>query len=524
MIHNPVVGADGFMSEDMSPLAEHDLDPHLVEQLPTLPGTAVEFLRLCEDPTVGVKDVAAVAQRDPALLARIIQVANSPFYSPREPVSDVARASAILGLRSLKMIGVGFAILGDLWSTTSKSHALAGVIGASSMAGSAARSFSARVGTGRDEEALTAGLLSFLGELALLRCYPEAFNELWESEGHLPSAQAQREAMGADGVTVGVALLDRWKMPTSLRDGVLARRRSIDERLAPTPRVYEASLGFGTAIAELLTSGGAALERIRPAARRWGFDDDELLHYWGEFRLALRRTNQQMDLDVTSDLDAIVVEAKTEYLQSSVHASDELNRAQLEIEELRAENERLEGLSLQDPLTGIANRAAFNKFLRSSLASLQRVGGNVLVGVAMFDLDYFKQVNDSAGHLVGDELLKVMANAAHMSARQDELFARLGGDEFAMVMRPRSLQEMEAGIERVRGSMVAAAANTPGVPSATVTGGGALIRAVVGDLDSVETLLSTAADDALYSAKRGGRNNVHVTAVDGPGALSIVNG
>ena len=70
------------------------VDPYLLEQLPTLPGTAVAFLRLCDDPTAGVADVAKVAARDPALLARILQVANSPYYGTREPIADVVRASA----------------------------------------------------------------------------------------------------------------------------------------------------------------------------------------------------------------------------------------------------------------------------------------------------------------------------------------------------------------------------------------------------------------------------------------------
>lgn len=94
--------------------SEATLDPQLLEQLPTLPGSAVAFIEICDDMTVGVRDVAAVAQSDPALVAKILQVANSPYYSPREPVVDVVRAAAILGLRSLKMIGVGFAIVGDL--------------------------------------------------------------------------------------------------------------------------------------------------------------------------------------------------------------------------------------------------------------------------------------------------------------------------------------------------------------------------------------------------------------------------
>ena len=100
------------------------LDPYLLEQLPTLPGTAVAFLKLCDDPQAGVADVAKVAERDPALLARVLQVANSPYYGTREPITDVVRAAAILGLRNLKLIGVGFAIVGDLWAQSDASTTL----------------------------------------------------------------------------------------------------------------------------------------------------------------------------------------------------------------------------------------------------------------------------------------------------------------------------------------------------------------------------------------------------------------
>ncbi len=485
------------------------LDPQLMEQLPTLPGVAVDLIAMCEDPTVGVRDVAAVAQRDPALLARILQVANSPFYAPREPVTDVTRAAAILGLRSLKMIGVGFAILGELWSSSTRSEPLADIIGASAIAGSAARSFSARLGTGRDEEALTAGLLAFVGELGLLRCYPDQMAELWIDLGHLPSARVARERLGTDAVVVGDLLMERWALPEGLRGGVRVRRLSLDARLARTPSVFDASLGFGTAIAELMTGGEPALQRIGAPARGWGFTDEELLGYWSEFRSAARRTSQQLDLDVGPRLDAMIVEAKDDYMSSLVHASTELDAARLEIAKLKAANERLEGLSLQDTLTGAPNRPAFVSHLRASLAAKQRDPNERAVGVAMFDLDHFKRINDSLGHPAGDRLLQAVVTSALDSVRQDELFARIGGDEFAMVLRPASLAELEIAVERVRRTMVDGAARA-GVPAATVSAGAAVLLSPELGLEEAASALTSAADDALYAAKGQGRNRLVV--------------
>ena len=504
----------------MSATSTESLDPRLLEHLPTIPGIAVDFVQLCDDPNAGAKDVAAVAMRDPALMARILQVANSPFYSPREPVVDVGRAAAILGLRSLKMIGVGFAILGELWASDDRSRELAGIIGASTMAGSAAHSFSVKMGTGRDEEALTSGLLAYLGELALLRGFQDEMVALWDETGGMPTAARQRETFGTDGPRVGVALMDHWHIPTDLRGGALVRNAPIDARLERSSHVYDAALGFGTAISDLLAAEPeAALDRIKPASRAWGLTDDELMRYWGDFRLAARRTTQQLGLDMATELDQLIVGAKDDYLASQVAALDQLEAAQREIEQLRAENERLEGLSLQDPLTGIPNRAAFDQHLRGALSSLGRRPDSTPVAVALFDLDYFKQVNDREGHVVGDELLQAIGAAACEAVRGDELFARIGGDEFAMVLLPESMAALEAGTERVRRAMVDAAARV-GRGAATVSAGASMVKRAELDLAEIEDALLRAADDALYAAKRRGRDQTFVTAAIATGLVA----
>ncbi|MGI9605721.1 MAG: diguanylate cyclase [Acidimicrobiales bacterium] len=484
------------------------IDPHLLEQLPTLPGTAAEFLRLCDDHTVGVADVASVAQRDPALLARILQVANSPFYAPRQAVTDGTRAAAVLGLRNLKLIGVGFAVVGDLWTGIEDSDALSGIVGASAMAGSGAQSFSTRVGTGRDEEAFTAGLLSFIGELALLRCYPDEFAELWTEVGGMPTVRQQLEALGADGPTVGALLMERWSIPLGLHTGVRMRQSHLVDRLAMRSQVFDASLGFGTAIAELITRGEGALERLRPAARSWGFDDEDLIGFWAEFRLAVRRADRQLGLSVGADLDALIVDDKDEYMSSMVRAATELESARNQIEELRAENQRLEGLSMLDPLTGIPNRPALQSRLRALLAKLIRRGGEQGVAVVMFDLDKFKLVNDSLGHPVGDLLLREVAGAAHHAVRTDEIFARLGGDEFAMVLEPETTAELLAAAERIRKAMTDAIHELPYDLPVTVSAGASLVKNPADDIEVAVADLIRSADDALYDAKHAGRNQV----------------
>lgn len=100
----------------------------------------------------------------------------------------------------------------------------------------------------------TSGLLSYVGELALLRRFPDEFVEEWTSEGGLSTLEHQRETMGVDGARVGEALMESWHIPEDLCDGVRARSQPLADRLRCTPNVFDAALGFGTAISDLLAA------------------------------------------------------------------------------------------------------------------------------------------------------------------------------------------------------------------------------------------------------------------------------
>lgn len=503
------------------------LDPSLLDQLPALPAVALDLLRLADDPDASVAAGAAIVERDPALLASVMQTANSPIFAPRNAVVDAVRAVSVVGLRNLTLMGVGFAVLDDLWSDDVPRQPLAGLMSASVMTASAARAFSASIDQPVRPGTTAAGLLAFVGELALLRCRPERFGALWERCGAMPTVEQQHTELGADGVEVGSALMARWELPAELRDGVRIRALPTAERFADRDDDLDVALGFGTAAAERLTSGGSALQELRDAAAARGLGDDRLLGWWAEFRRTSLDTTQQLGLPLGSELAEMIDQEEAAYRQSAtvivgadgadepgdvpVELASELDSARREIETLREENDRLEGLSLQDPLTGAPNRTAFEAHLRSALAQLRREPDpQFFVGVALFDLDHFKDVNDTHGHLVGDQLLTAVSSAGLRSARQNELFARLGGDEFAMILRPRDEAELGRGVERVRQAMRSGAQREGGVSGQTVSAGAAILHRFEGEVDAALLRLMQAADDALYACKDAGRDRCAV--------------
>lgn len=183
---------------------------------------------------------------------------------------------------------------------------------------------------------------------------------------------------------------------------------------------------------------------------------------------------------------------------------DNLERAVAErTRELQDANARLERLAVTDGLTGLFNHRRFQETLQAELLRTQR--HRRPLSVLMVDVDYFKRVNDSLGHPVGDELLRRLAEVLGNDLRQTDLIARYGGEEFAAVLpettktealqvaeRMRAAVEQKINEERTWGQKVTVSIGVATAPE---------------DGDNHETVLE-AADQALYVAKRQGRNRV----------------
>jgi diguanylate cyclase (GGDEF)-like protein len=154
-----------------------------------------------------------------------------------------------------------------------------------------------------------------------------------------------------------------------------------------------------------------------------------------------------------------------------------------------------------DPMTGLFNRRGFIEAAHQLMARQARKGE--FVSVLMFDLDHFKSINDSYGHAVGDDALRLFAATASVSMRANDVIARFGGEEFVAIL-PGNITDAVMVADRVRLAFEAAALKVGEHSlSATVSvgascsDGGADIEVLIGD-----------ADAALYRAKLNGRNRV----------------
>jgi diguanylate cyclase (GGDEF)-like protein len=171
------------------------------------------------------------------------------------------------------------------------------------------------------------------------------------------------------------------------------------------------------------------------------------------------------------------------------------------------ENARLHGIvkrqAITDPLTGLANRRRFVEALEAELNRAERFDTDLAVVIA--DLDDFKNVNDSYGHEVGNDVLRAFADLITATLRDVDVASRLGGEEFAMLLPQTDVEGGVALAERIRATFAATDVAMPDGGSVRVTGSFGVASNTAGA--SVDTLLR-AADGALYRAKAAGKDRV----------------
>ena len=169
---------------------------------------------------------------------------------------------------------------------------------------------------------------------------------------------------------------------------------------------------------------------------------------------------------------------------------------------------KLDHLARHDQLTRLLNRgsaveAAADAILANGLEH------EVTFGVALFDIDHFKQVNDSHGHLAGDAVLAALGNVLRKAVRNGDIIGRFGGEEFVAFLPGASLDQTAGFAERVRASIEAARISVSDELTVAITVS-AGVSAIPGCADSLHEALRIA-DDRLYAAKRAGRNRIHMS-------------
>ncbi|MFN3077618.1 MAG: diguanylate cyclase [Alphaproteobacteria bacterium] len=188
------------------------------------------------------------------------------------------------------------------------------------------------------------------------------------------------------------------------------------------------------------------------------------------------------------------------FLTKPIHPEDLVDAVSLRAERMRV----LRSLMVRDSLTGLFNHTFVTQFTETTLAAAER--SEYFVSFVMIDLDHFKQINDTHGHPMGDQVLLALSRLLQQRLRASDMVGRYGGEEFAAIMRCASEADAIRVVDRIRQDFATIRFRSEvGEFSCTFSAGIASFP-----IFRTGTTLRQAADQALYAAKHGGRNRVKV--------------
>ncbi|MFN2370530.1 MAG: HDOD domain-containing protein [Candidatus Krumholzibacteriia bacterium] len=268
-----------------------------IDELPSIPETLIEILRLIDDPDSGAADLARVVRVDAPLAAKIIRLANSPYYGGRERIGEISRCIAVIGYRTMRSVAICLSVATNLMTSVANGggrldyralwrHSVA--------VGAMTKHLAALAGEEDPEELFSAGLLHDLGKYVLELHAPETYDRVVYARARsgAPLVEAEREAFGFDHAQAGEAFARAWRFPEYLADCLGRHHRAaapaggaatrldrtvalvaLADYLANTMEPPRSDLGFDAALCDvqaLHEAAGLSVDRVEaelPALR-----------------------------------------------------------------------------------------------------------------------------------------------------------------------------------------------------------------------------------------------------------------
>lgn len=464
--------------------------------LPSLPAIAVRLLELTGDPNVAMSDIAKLVQQDQALAVKVLKTVNSSFYGLSTPCGSIERAMGYLGLNTVKSLVLGFSLVEATKSAGEngfdlEAHWRRAIVGATG-----SRIVAKMVGGVDAEEAFTAALFQDLGMLASFAALKTEYTQSIKDTPHRAVCRSETKTFGFDHTQVGNELASKWKLPVNICEAIRCHHNT--DSVLPEHQSLARVVAIGAIVSDTMdeTTAKAAIRKIERLTRDWyaknAPDVGELLEEVAESSKALAKLFEQ-EIGDLPDPAFIMGQAKEQGFEHQL---------------------LLEREAHIDSLTRVANRKRFDAELERVYREF--VSDELGFGVLFFDVDKFKNVNDTHGHIAGDAVLVQLARRTSQVVGEMGIVCRYGGEEFAVIVPGATLDECALLGEQVRAKIgdslfdLSAIDNVPDEMAVTVsigvssTDAGSASRLSSGDQIIFE------ADECVYSAKADGRNNVKI--------------
>jgi diguanylate cyclase (GGDEF)-like protein len=474
--------------------------------LPSLPAIAMQVLDLAQREEVDIAEIARIISKDPALSSKILRTVNSSFYGRAQSISTISHALVILGLQSVKTLVLGFSLVTNLTKNKSKGFKHLTYWRRSIYAATAARTIASKLQVVQQEEVFLAALLQDIGMLVLDQVIPQEYGQLNEQAAdHQELVALERAKIGMTHADVAGILAEQWKLPPLLRVPMMSHHTVADVADPALKRLTELVYLAGRC-ADVFVDENAA--NAIAGVRKFVLDTYQISEADCDAMLddICKRTKEiapmfEISLGSVDSYEAVLKKANEALVELTL-------RSQQQASTLQVQNQQLKKQATTDGLTGLANRATFDEFLADQFRAAGQAGKPL--SLLMLDVDKFKSVNDTHGHQAGDTVLKYIGKLLKTAARVQDLAARYGGEELALVL-PGTTRNTAAAIAETICRAVAAKPIPIGDGKVLpVTASLGVAAYEPGGLLAQPAHVIKAADLALYTAKKSGRNCVKV--------------
>lgn len=481
--------------------------------LPSLPAIALQVIDACKDPDIGLAEVSEIIRADPALSLKLLKVANSPLYSLRRTIHNLREALTLLGLNASLTIALSFTLMSSLKMDQEPSEDHEKFWRRSLLSATIARHMGFKLGLSNLEDLFLTGLLQDIGILALEYADPSFYLSQEPSDyNHSSRVNYEFKTIETDHSQVGAWLLQTWHLPEKIYLAVSNSHLKVnDKESTAEDNQFQQCINLAGNIADIW------LEDDCPEIiRKYLQEIEDTLHIndeeFGEFIEDINNMMPDMSnlFDITisdsATRDRVLEEARELLLERNLQIIKQSEHDRRQLEELEEKAKDLEKETHHDDLTGIYNRKHFEHILEEEYenANMNRWP----LSLAFIDIDNFKEVNDTHGHLVGDQVLKDIACYINKHIRQTDVFSRYGGDEFVLLL-PGSTNDVAKNmlsriLEKMRNENFDYMKDLSKRPTVSI---GLASHLDGHDFDNVTALLK-AADKALYKVKKSGRDDI----------------
>ena len=486
--------------------------------LPSPPAIAVQILNAVRKDDAALIELGSIISADPALSAKMLQVANSSLFACNGEITSINRAMSVLGTNTIKSIALSFVIAAEFNHSDGSGfnhdlywrHAVTAAVAAELL--SKAIQF-------KCDDIFITSLLQDIGMLAISMTKGDEYNRVLK-EAQLSSSNSlelESKKYGFNHQQVGYALLTDWRLPISICEPILYHHDP--EKASDLHKKIAEILQLSDQLASIYT-GTEAAETARKCQQslieNFNLDKNQALDLLDTVATNSSKmiTTFELSPEEIRPYSSLLQEANAELTKLYISNEQlilEMKEAKEKVEKLNCElqdaNTRLKELVYRDGLTGLYNHRYFQEALGNELSRASRYQSSV--SLIMFDIDFFKKVNDTHGHPAGDLVLMNIARAVMSAVRPCDIVARYGGEEFAVILPETSAAGVKVFAARLRRCVEGIATLVDGQQIYVTVSAGATTFTQKGAAVSKDILIETA-DRGLYMSKQNGRNQVTV--------------